>query len=24
MPANLVQGQDLADVLAYLKTILSG
>jgi cytochrome c551 len=24
MPANLVQGQELADVLAYLKTILGG
>jgi mono/diheme cytochrome c family protein len=24
MPANLVSGQDLADVLAYLETILSG
>ena len=24
MPANLVQGQDLADVLAYLETILAG
>jgi cytochrome c551 len=24
MPANLVSGQDLADVLAYLQTILAG
>lgn len=24
MPANLVQGRELADVLAYLKTILAG